>query len=91
MIKRLLNFLEHIFHIRDGKEQDEEIVRTIRDNVSFRGANLWALIFAIFIASIGLNINSTAIIIGAMLISPLMGPVVGFGLALGINDSDLLR
>ena len=55
------------------------------------GANLWVLIFAIFIASLGLNVNSTAVIIGAMLISPLMGPIIGMGLAVGINDLDLLR
>ena len=54
-------------------------------------ANLWVLIFAIFIASLGLNVNSTAVIIGAMLISPLMGPIIGMGLAIGINDLDLLR
>lgn len=51
-----------------------------------RGSNLWVLMFAIFIASIGLNVNSTAVIIGAMLISPLMGPIMGIGYAAGIND-----
>ncbi|MBP9741400.1 MAG: DUF389 domain-containing protein, partial [Chitinophagaceae bacterium] len=56
-----------------------------------KGTNLWVLIFAIFVASLGLNVNSTAVIIGAMLISPLMGPIMGLGLGLGINDIDLLK
>ena len=60
--------------------------QTIREGVSFRGVNLLVLIFAIFIASLGLNVNSTAVIIGAMLISPLMGPIIGIGLAVGQQD-----
>ena len=59
--------------------------------LTFRGANLWILICAIFIASLGLNVNSTAVIIGAMLISPLMGPIIGMGLAIGIADLDLFK
>ena len=59
--------------------------------LNFQGANLWILICAIFIASLGLNVNSTAVIIGAMLISPLMGPIIGMGLALGIADLDLFK
>jgi uncharacterized hydrophobic protein (TIGR00271 family) len=59
--------------------------------VVFRGTNLWILIFAIFVASLGLNVNSTAVIIGAMLISPLMGPIMGLGLGVGINDLVLVR
>ena len=55
------------------------IVESIRNGVEFKGTNLWILIFAIFIASLGLNVNSTAVIIGAMLISPLMGPIMGVG------------
>ncbi|MDE6126721.1 MAG: TIGR00341 family protein, partial [Muribaculaceae bacterium] len=58
----------------------EESEKAIRDGVSFRGPNILILIFAIFIASLGLNTNSTAVIIGAMLISPLMGPIIGIGL-----------
>jgi uncharacterized hydrophobic protein (TIGR00271 family) len=60
-------------------------------NVEFRGVNLWTLVFAILIASVGLNVDSTAVVIGAMLISPLMGPIVGIGLGLGINDFSLVR
>lgn len=66
-------------------------VEMVRSNVAFRSANAWTLIFAILIASVGLNINSPPIIIGAMLISPLMGPIVGAGLAMGINDFVLLK
>lgn len=64
--------------------------QSIRRNIFFRGPNVWILAFSIIIASVGLNINSTAVIIGAMLISPLMGPIVGVGLGLGINDTDLI-
>jgi len=71
----------------DYKNTDE----SIRQNVRFKSANAWTLVFAIFIASVGLNVNSTAVIIGAMLISPLMGPIVGAGYALGINDFELLK
>ena len=66
-------------------------VVSIRNGVVFKGTNLWVLIFAIFIASLGLNVNSTAVIIGAMLISPLMGPIMGFGLSVGISDFELLK
>ena len=79
------------FNILPDKENEQEIIAQISSGVSFRGANLWVLIFAIFIASLGLNVNSTAVIIGAMLISPLMGPIIGMGLAVGINDLDLLK
>ncbi len=87
----IFEYFSGIFDIRDGKEQEERIVENIKKGVEFRGANLWTLIFAVFIASIGLNINSVAVIVGAMLISPLMGPIVGLGLSLGINDSVLLK
>lgn len=72
-------------------ENEEEIIREISEGVSFRGSTLWVLIFAIFIASLGLNVNSTAVIIGAMLVSPLMGPIIGMGLAVGIGDLELLK
>ena len=79
------------FNILPDKEDEQKIIEQISSGVSFKGANLWVLIFAIFIASLGLNVNSTAVIIGAMLISPLMGPIIGMGLAVGINDLDLLK
>jgi uncharacterized hydrophobic protein (TIGR00271 family) len=65
--------------------------KSIRNNVYFKGPNVWILAFSIVIASVGLNVNSTAVIIGAMLISPLMGPIIGIGLGIGINDSALLK
>ena len=79
------------FDLRSDLEQEQAVIEEITRGVSFRGANLWVLIVAIFIASLGLNVNSTAVIIGAMLISPLMGPIIGMGLAVGINDLDLLK
>ncbi len=79
------------FNILPDKDDEQAIIAQISSGVTFRGANLWILIFAIFIASLGLNINSTAVIIGAMLISPLMGPIIGMGLAVGINDLNLLK
>lgn len=79
------------FNALPDKENEEETIKQISSGVNFRGSNLWVLIFAIFIASLGLNTNSTAVIIGAMLISPLMGPIIGIGLSIGINDLDLLK
>ena len=65
--------------------------RNIRSSIYFRGPNVWILFFSIIIASVGLNVNSIPVIIGAMLISPLLGPVFGIGLGLGINDMGLLK
>ena len=64
---------------------------SIRKNIFFRGPNVWILAFSIIVASVGLNVNSTAVIIGAMLISPLMGPIFGIGLGLGVNDPLLIK
>ncbi|MGE3262908.1 MAG: TIGR00341 family protein [Bacteriovoracia bacterium] len=73
-------------------DTDEEgTIESVRLNVDFRSANAWTLAFAIMIASIGLNTNSAAVIIGAMLISPLMGPIIGAGVGLGINDLPLVK
>ena len=69
----------------------EDAAQRIKSGIWFRGPNVWILAFSIVIASAGLNVNSTAVIIGAMLISPLMGPIIGLGLALGTNDVDLLK
>lgn len=85
------NFLKYRFNLDDDKAEETEIIESIKKNIEFRGTNLWTLIFAIFIASIGLNVNSTAVIIGAMLISPLMGPIMGIGLGLGIFDFQLIK
>ena len=84
-------FFARIFDVRQEKEDEQETIDSIKKGVEFKGTNLWVLIFATFIASLGLNTNSTAVIIGAMLISPLMGPIMGFGLGLGISDFELIK
>jgi len=91
IITAIKNFLRDRFNLDEDKAEEKEIIAAIRRDVHFKGTNLWTLIFAILIASIGLNVNSTAVIIGAMLISPLMGPIMGIGLAVGINDFELLQ
>lgn len=88
---RFVESLRDRFNLDEDKASEEEVRANIRKGVEFRGTNLWVLIFAIFIASIGLNVNSTAVIIGAMLISPLMGPIMGVGLALGVNNFDVMK
>ncbi|MEP6682879.1 MAG: DUF389 domain-containing protein [Parafilimonas sp.] len=84
-------FFIYLFDLHKGQADKLETLKNITDNISFRGANLWTLVCAILIASVGLNVNSGAVIIGAMLISPLMGPIVGAGFSLGIYDFTLLR
>jgi uncharacterized hydrophobic protein (TIGR00271 family) len=79
------------FSLNEGSAPQEEVVQGITDGIFFRGANMWILMFATLVASLGLNVDSTAVIIGAMLISPLMGPIMGFGLSLGINDFWLMN
>lgn len=85
------NYLRGILDPSEDRESETETIENICRGINFRGSNLWVLIFAIFIASLGLNVNSTAVIIGAMLISPLMGPIMGIGLGLGINDFELIK
>lgn len=82
-IKEIANLSEHV--------DTTAAERAIRSNIVFKGPNIWILAFSIIIASVGLNVNSTPVIIGAMLISPLMGPIIGLGLGLGINDLNLLK
>ena len=84
------NFV-NLFDLYKGEDDRQKTLDNITANISFKGANLWILACAILIASVGLNINSTAVIIGAMLISPLMGPIVGAGFSLGIYDFNLLK
>lgn len=91
LIVLLTEFLHERFNLEEDKATEEEIIENVKRGIEFRGMNLWVLIFAIFIASIGLNVNSTAVIIGAMLISPLMGPIMGIGLGIGINDFELIK
>jgi uncharacterized hydrophobic protein (TIGR00271 family) len=87
MKKQILDFI----NLHNGEEKREKVLDYVRSNTSFRGHNLWILACAIVIASVGLNVNSPAVIIGAMLISPLMGPIVGAGFALAIYDFGLLK
>ncbi|MDI1299540.1 TIGR00341 family protein [Methylotenera sp.] len=91
LFKRYMTATRHRFSLIEDKADDEQIDTSIRAGVELRGTNLWVLIFAIFVASIGLNVNSTAVIIGAMLISPLMGPIMGVGYGAGIYDTQLIR
>lgn len=79
------------FDLLEDKASNQEIIDSIESSVEFRGANLWILVFAIILASIGLDTNSAAVIIGAMLISPLMGPIMGLGLGIAIADFDLVK
>ncbi|MCB0495304.1 MAG: TIGR00341 family protein [Cyclobacteriaceae bacterium] len=78
---------KNVLGFEEGTDK-EATIEGIKKDISFRGHTAWILIFSIFIASIGLNVNSTAVIIGAMLISPLMGPILGIGLSVGTNDYD---
>lgn len=89
--KTLWKVVKGYFNALPDKEAEAKTIEQISSGVTFHGANLWVLVFAVFIASLGLNVNSTAVIIGAMLISPLMGPIVGMGLGIGISDLALLK
>lgn len=84
------NFLYDLLDIRPNTDQDATKAAIIAD-IPFKGHTSWILICSIFIASVGLNANSTAVVIGAMLISPLMGPILGIGMSVAINDIDTLR
>ncbi len=86
-----MNKVYDFFNLHQGEDSKEKVLENVLSNISFRGANLWILACAIVVASVGLNVNSTAVIIGAMLISPLMGPIVGAGFALGTYDFELLK
>lgn len=83
--------IRKLFDLREDQDEPEAIDASVRAGVRFAGTNLWVLFFAILVASVGLNVNSTAVIIGAMLISPLMGPIVGLGYAAAVNDFGLIR
>jgi len=91
LLQPLKEFLAHHFNLLDDRADEDTIIYSVQKNIEFKGVNLWTLIFAIFIASIGLNVNSTAVIIGAMLISPIMGPITGIGLGIGTNDLELVK
>lgn len=86
-MSKIFNFI----NLHNGEQKKDKVLENVTSNISFRGSNLWILACAIIIASVGLNVNSTAVIIGAMLISPLMGPIVGAGFALGTYNFPLLK
>ena len=85
----IVNFLKNLFSIYDGVDK-EKTINDIRNDIEFSAINIWILICSIVVASIGLINNSPAVIIGAMLISPLMGPIRGIGYALSANDFKVL-
>ncbi|WP_185956515.1 DUF389 domain-containing protein [Changchengzhania lutea] len=90
LFKSISRFLSELLDFREDTDRDET-VEAIKKDIPFKGATAWILICSIFVASIGLNANSTAVVIGAMLISPLMGPILGVGLSIAINDIDTLK
>ena len=83
--------IQEFLNLHSGEEDKDKVLENVIANTSFRGSNFWILACAILIASVGLNVNSTAVIIGAMLISPLMGPIIGTGFALGTFNFPLLK
>lgn len=89
--RKTMNNIFNFINLHNGEEKKDKVLENVTSNISFRGSNLWILACAIIIASVGLNVNSTAVIIGAMLISPLMGPIVGAGFALGTYNFPLLK
>ncbi len=91
LVRSLKLFFKDRFDLHEDKERESVTKADIAKGSEFKGTNLWILIFAIIIASIGLNVNSTAVIIGAMLISPLMGPIMGIGLGAAVYDIPLIQ
>lgn len=83
LVRETLNLNGHI--------DTDSAERAIRSNIEFKGPNAWILAVAVIIASVGLNVNSIPVVIGAMLISPLMGPIFGLGLGLGVSDIQLMK
>ena len=88
---RIRQYFHNLFDIRDDMMDYGELREMMEENTIIRGSNMWILIMAIFIASIGLNVNSTAVIIGAMLISPLMSGILTMGYSLATSDLTMLR
>ena len=89
--KGAMTKLQDVFNLAHDQAHPDKIDATIRANTRVTGTNMWVLMFAIAVSSIGLNVNSTAVVIGAMLISPLMGPIVGMGYGLAVGDTALIR
>lgn len=91
MLATLWRFLRTRFLLTEDMAEPAEIQAAVEAGIPFQGTNLWVLMFAILVASVGLNVNSTAVIIGAMLISPLMGPIVGIGFGAATLELGLIR
>ena len=83
-------FIIELLDFRDETDRTATI-EAIKADIPFKGATAWILIFAVFVASVGLNADSTAVVIGAMLISPLMGPILGVGMSFALNDIDSFK
>ena len=90
LLVSIKKYLKELLDFRDDTDH-EATIEAIKADISFKGATAWILIFAIFVASIGLNANSTAVVIGAMLISPLMGPILGIGMSFALNDINTFK
>ena len=90
ILRRILIYLKSLIHLSDEIDY-ENASASIRKNIAFKGTNVFILACAIIIASVGLNVNSIPVIIGAMLVSPVMGPILGFGLGLGTEDNQLVK
>ncbi|AQS93690.1 hypothetical protein BXQ17_06295 [Polaribacter sp. BM10] len=90
LLESVKKFLIELFDFRDDTDH-EATIEAIKADIPFKGATAWILLFAVFVASIGLNANSTAVVIGAMLISPLMGPILGLGMSFALNDINTFK
>lgn len=90
LFKSIRKFLKELLDFREDTDRDATM-EAIKNDIPFKGATAWILVCSIFVASIGLNANSPAVVIGAMLISPLMGPILGVGLSIAVHDIDTLK
>ena len=90
-IQIIKRYFRSLFDLKASQEDEAETYQEVKEGVIFKGKNLWLLAFAIFISCVGLNINSKAAVIGAMIISPLMGPIFAIGFSLGVSGLDLLK
>ena len=90
LLHSLISFFKGVLDFRKEADKDHTI-NSIKKDISIKGPNAWILICSILVASVGLNANSIPVVIGAMLISPLMGPILGFGLSIAINDLETLK
>jgi len=90
-VNQALKYISSLVNLSDDMADPLQTIRSIEKSVVFRGTNVWILMFSILIASLGLNVNSNPVIIGAMLISPLLGPILGVGTGIGINSLSLIK